>query len=633
MSLALDHETRKSAQAANATWSLRDILNLAVALVFTQAMFWVLVTGIVHVSPLNIKNLEQYRVLSLTAAAAQSREDSTPISGFQPVGPNQVLIPNPGVVRFSIVVKEPSDGMGVFIPRLADNAVLSVNGNRLSPPIGDWGKTPSRTGVAGMFFEVPATNLNQGTNNFELLVVRACCRVFVRSIFAGPLPQLRPIASTARWFRVTLTTIIIATSILIGLVAASLLPLQRGRAFIWSVIGCSITVSVGIYFYIDTGNLFSTQWRTWYGNVFGAVLGYLAFLSLVNAWTSGPIWVYRAILITGTIAAIVTASLVPFQEQDQVLATSRFFLLPIMIVAIIGVCALLWSYVQSKEIGRYWQAGLLLISASAAIIDYIYAMQFRVQPIYFVPFSNLTLMTAIGIALAQRGARLYLEAEAANRTLSARIGAKEQELVLAAAALRDQEAQTAIQTERARIMRDMHDGMGGQLLSLLVQTRDPNTPRAELEEAVEAAIGDLRLLVDSLDSVGDSLDIALAIFRDRMTPRLRAAGVTFEWHNELIHPTAGHSPSVTLNVYRILQEAITNALRHADAKKISISIAPAKTPDFITIMIKDDGHGLSDAAIMGRGLSNMRRRAHEIGGQLAIKSDANGTSISLAVPN
>jgi two-component system, NarL family, sensor histidine kinase UhpB len=632
MSLALDHHTHRWVQARGASWSLRDILSLIAALVFTQALFWVFVTAMVHVSPLNQQNLEKYRVLNLIVASARDVDDPTPVSQFQGVAPNQVMIPNPGLVRFTILVKDPKEGIGVFIPRLADNAVLSVNGHRLTPAIGDWGKTPSRTGVAGMFFEVPATNLTLGNNDFELFIVRACCRAFVRSVFVGPLPQLRPIASTARWFRVTLTSIIIATSVLIGLVAASLLPLKRGRAFIWSVIACSVTVSVGIYFYIDTGNFFSTQWRTWYGTVFGAVLGYLAFLSLVNAWTNGPPWIYRAVLITGAVSAIVTGGLLPFQGQEQVLQTSRLFLLPIMIVAIIGVAALLWSYVQTKETGRYWQAGLLLISASAAVVDYVYALQFRVQPIYFVPFSNLTLMSAIGIALAQRGARLYLDAEAANLTLEARITAKEAELAQSAAALRDQEAQTATQTERARIMRDMHDGMGGQLLSLLIQTRDPGTAREELEQSVEAAIGDLRLLIDSLDSVGDSLDVALAMFRDRITPKMRACGLELGWQNDLMHPTAGHAPSVILNVYRILQEAISNAVRHAQAGRIAISISPSNVDGFIDIRVEDDGHGFADGSIAGRGLANMRRRAGEVGGRLLVESSKDGTKICLAVP-
>jgi two-component system, NarL family, sensor histidine kinase UhpB len=615
-----------------ASWSMRDVLSLFVAVIFTQAAFWCLVTSIVYLSPLNPSNMDKYRVLSLQTAPVVGIADPRPSSDFQAAPSNKVLAPNPGLVRFSVLAKEPTDGIGIFIPRLADNAIAIVNGQRLSPPRGEWGNNPDRTGVVGLFFEVPASLLVQGENQIDLLLVRSCCRTYVAAVYAGPLPAMQPIAGAAHWLRINLAWIIIATSLLIGLVAASLLSLRRGQAFLWSIIGCSLTVAVGTYFYIDTGNFIHSTWRAWYGHVLGAILGYLAFLSLVNAWTSGPAWLYRVILGAGLVSVLVTGALAPFQTMDGVVQTARIFLIVIMIGAISGVVALLWRYVQTKEVGRYWQAGLLLISSSAAIIDYVYALDLKVQPIYFVPFSNLTLMTAIGIALAQQGAKLYLEAEAANQTLEARISVKEQELVAAAQALRQQEAETATQAERARIMRDMHDGMGGQLLSLLIQTRDPDTPREELEQAVGAAISDLRLLVDSLDSVGDSLDVALAVFRDRLTPRLQAANIEFGWHNELTKPTQSHSPSVTLNVYRILQEAMTNALRYSEAKTISISIAPALSDGLIHIKVIDDGRGIAPNAIMGRGLANMRRRAQEIGGQLNVDTNSKGTTICLVLP-
>ncbi len=628
MTIALSQSQAKS-RGIQSAWSLLDVAKLVFALVSAQAIFWSFVVGAVHFSPLNQVNLDRYRVLTVETAQAKSVDDLSPIGPFAGMPSRLVLFPNPGILRFDVVVKDPTLGIGIFIPRLADNAVLMVNGARLSPPDGAFSDNPDRTGVVGLFYEIPSQLLVQGTNTFNLAVVRACCRAFVNAVYAGPLPQMRPIGEFARWFRVELAWIIIATSALVGMIATSLLSLERNRPLIWSVVACSATVALGTYFYLDSGSLIPTIWRTWYGHVLGAIIGYLSFLSLVNAWTDGPKWVYRVIIIVSVVTIGTTALAVPFVGYEQALNFERLFLVVIMAAAILGVWALLFAYVQTRETARYWQAGLLLISSVAAIIDYVYALQLRVQPIYFVPFSNLTLMAAIGFALAQRGARLYLEAEAANLTLAQRIETKEQELVVAAAALRAQEAQTAIEAERARIMRDMHDGMGGQLLSLLVQTRDETTSRNELEQSVEAAIGDLRLLIDSLDSVGDSLDVALAVFRDRLAPRLRSLGVTIEWHNKLLKPTSGHTPSTILNVYRILQEAMANAVRHSGATKIIFTVAPSATTDMIDIIVQDNGKGFAQDATMGRGLANMRRRAEEIGGTLKVDSSANGTQICL----
>jgi signal transduction histidine kinase len=619
------------AEASAKTGTPPDLGKLLFALCATQAIFWALVLGLVYGSPLNHDNLDQYRVHSLDMAPAQSADNPTPAVPYKAAPTGQISLPNPGLLRFNVFVKNPAQGIGVFIPRLADNAVLIVNGQRLAPPVGHWAPRSNREGVVGMSFEIPGANLKAGQNKIELFAVRACCEVFVNSVFVGPLPHMQAISTSARFYRIELTGIIIATSVLIGLVAATLLPLKRGRAFLWSVIGCSITVSIGSYFYVDTGRIITPEWRAWYGHIIGALVGYLAFLSLVNAWTDGPKRLYRAAIMIGGGCVLVSGALVPFQTHAQVLLVSRIMLAVVMVFAIIGVYALLWRYVQTKQSGRYWQAGLLMISSGAAVVDYVFGLEARIQPIYFVPFSNLTLMTALGIALAQRGAQMYLDAEAANLTLAARIATKEQELVASAAALRAQEAETAIQTERARIMRDMHDGMGGQLLTLLMQARDPDAKREEMEETVETAIADLRLLIDSLDSVGDSLDIALAMFRERLAPRLQAAKVALDWPRSTTTIAREFTPGQILSIYRILQEAISNALRHG--KPSLISVRQTLDAEFISLSLSDNGQGMVDNVSAGRGLTNMRRRAGELGGSLAVEAGKDGgVCVVLMVP-
>jgi signal transduction histidine kinase len=631
VTVAADIAPNQTVRISNARWTLKDVAKLIFALIASQAIFWAIVLGLVYGSPLNLDNLDQYRVQSLQVAPALSSDNPSPAGPYKAAAIRQISLPNPGLLRFSVNVKDPNQGIGIFIPRLADNAVLLVNGKRLAPPVGEWAPKSNRTGVVGMSFAVPEANLVAGPNQFELFAVRSCCEVFVNSVFAGPLPQMQAISTSARFYRIELTWIIIATSLLIGLVAASLLPLKRGQAFLWAVIGCSLTVSIGSYFYVDTGRMITPAWRAWYGHIIGALVGYLAFLSLVNAWTNGPLWLYRAAIAIGSICVLISGALVPFQTHGQVLIVARIMLAFVMVLAIIGVYALLWRYVQTKQIGRYWQAGLLIISSGAAVVDYLFGLEARIQPIYFVPFSNLTLMTALGIALAQRGAQMYLEAEAANLTLAARIDAKEQELAQSAAALRAQEAETAIQTERARIMRDMHDGMGGQLLTLLMQARDPDAKREEMEETVEIAIADLRLLIDSLDSVGDSLDIALAMFRERLAPRLEAAKVQLNWPNSTVTIEREFTPGQILSIYRILQEAISNALRHG--KPTQIFVTQTIDADTITLALCDNGSGMVDNVRAGRGLTNMRRRASEMNGSLTVEAGAiAGVCVVLKIP-
>lgn len=224
-----------------------------------------------------------------------------------------------------------------------------------------------------------------------------------------------------------------------------------------------------------------------------------------------------------------------------------------------------------------------------------------------------------------------METERANATLTQRIATKEAELEASAEALRAEEAETLIQTERARIMRDMHDGMGGQLLTLLMQARDPDSRPHELEETVEAAIADLRLLIDSLDSVGDDLEIALAMFKERLGPRLMSARVNLDWPSAPLPHNLRLSPAQILSIYRILQEAISNALRHG--KPANIKVRQSSGEKGVAIAIDDDGGGLATHAQAGRGLTNMKRRAAELGGAFSLsQSELGGVRALLQLP-
>ena len=79
------------------------------------------------------------------------------------------------------------------------------------------------------------------------------------------------------------------------------------------------------------------------------------------------------------------------------------------------------------------------------------------------------------------------------------------------------------------------------------------------------------------------------------------------------------------------QEALHNALRHADASGISVTLA--KTPRQVVLEVTDDGHGFDPAApSSGLGLASMRERAAAAGGKLAIRSTRKGTTVRMTVP-
>jgi two-component system sensor histidine kinase UhpB len=188
----------------------------------------------------------------------------------------------------------------------------------------------------------------------------------------------------------------------------------------------------------------------------------------------------------------------------------------------------------------------------------------------------------------------------------------------------------ALLEERQRILSDVHDGLGSQLLGLVLQARAERIDRDDLVLGLERSLDDLRLVVDSLDQVGDSLGTALGAFRARLEPRCRAAGIELVWAIEEVPESGGLGPGEILQVYRILQEAFVNAVRHGRARRIRIALSA--TSEGVVVTHHDEGSGFDPETVARRGLAGMSRRARAIGARLDVDGRAGGTRVQLFLP-
>ncbi|WP_454688527.1 sensor histidine kinase [Achromobacter aloeverae] len=191
---------------------------------------------------------------------------------------------------------------------------------------------------------------------------------------------------------------------------------------------------------------------------------------------------------------------------------------------------------------------------------------------------------------------------------------------------------TAVTTERERILQDMHDGMGAHLVAALHMARRPETDKRELVRSLEESLQDMRLIIDSLDTQSPGLLPLLANLRFRLEPQLKAIGIRLEWD---IHPLPGLpplTPDETLAVLRIVQEAVNNAIRHAQPRNVRIAARPEGNGALISI--SDDGRGFSTDGVEragAHGLRGMRARAAKLGARLAIESGNGGTRVWLEI--
>lgn len=253
---------------------------------------------------------------------------------------------------------------------------------------------------------------------------------------------------------------------------------------------------------------------------------------------------------------------------------------------------------------------------------------------HLMQFGALLSIAVIGLLLIARFIEALDTAERLTGQLEARIQAKEAELKRHYERVARLEHESAINEERERIMRDIHDGVGGQLVTALTLL-DSSQDKVFARESIADALIDLRLVIDSLDVEASDLATALGMLRMRLESKLKAAGVTLKWVIDDLPELAGFGPGRALQVMRIVQEALTNAMRHANAQSIRLE-ARADTRDGIkgaSIAIVDDGTGFDPTSNRGgRGLANQRYRADAIDAVLDLTSSPAGTRVSLWLP-
>jgi signal transduction histidine kinase len=204
---------------------------------------------------------------------------------------------------------------------------------------------------------------------------------------------------------------------------------------------------------------------------------------------------------------------------------------------------------------------------------------------------------------------------------------------------------TAREEERRRLRRDLHDGLGPQLASQALTIdaarslmhRDPQAADrllVDLKQQSQAAVADVRHLVDglrpaALDDLGliGSLRVA--------TSTLAHGGLDVEIVTP--RPLPQLTAAVEVATFRIVQEAVTNVVRHANATHAWVCIQHAEgTRAELNIEVRDDGHGFepstSAGAGAGVGLTSMRERADELGGRVEFDSGPGGTTVRAWLP-
>ena len=188
--------------------------------------------------------------------------------------------------------------------------------------------------------------------------------------------------------------------------------------------------------------------------------------------------------------------------------------------------------------------------------------------------------------------------------------------------------------ERKRISRDLHDGIGQSLFSLLIRLDQINEERKDpelmqLRTQITRIMEEVRGLAWELrPSVLDDLGVipALRTYIENFSSHY---GIRVHFHCDL---TSRLDPRVETTIYRVIQEALTNVAKHADADEASVTVR--ETDESVEVIVQDKGKGFARERLSkGVGLFSMEERVRAIGGKLNIVTEpGKGTRIQFHIP-
>ncbi len=540
--------------------------------------------------------------------------------------------------QIEVPLQVPPDRLwGVLIADIEQNAEIYLNG-AIAGGYGSMGESPSRYSNQALYFPLANGLLQPGDNVLQVRVKSyPPGRGYLGQIHLGPDEVLRPYYQRLVFVKSDLLWFFVAASLGMMLVILAL-AWQRPEETLYRWFGAQIgfwTMSSGLAVIVDSP--LPAHWH-------------IAVTTICSTWFCATSFAF-AFRITGDVhaglervylscAALGSLSIVGLglALPDLVYQWAPF---STIVQMIIGPFVLVWivrSYWQSRDPEVFlvlYMGGILIIFGFFSMSE---STGFRsgVEGRYLF-YATPLFLAAFVVLLVRRFIAALSEAEALNRNLEERAVRKNQELEANYVRIRDMEQQQTLAVERERIMRDMHDGVGGLLVSTLRRIAANGEERvvdSGIAATLDSALTDLRLMIDSLELGEEDLDVALGMLRRRLQSQLENTGLTVNWRVDELPPIPSLTPHSVLQIMRILQEGVANALRHADPS--TLSLRAYRAAEGVVIELEDDGVGLpaqpNEGLSEGHGINNMRRRAEEVGATLTFSSTDAGTCLKLSLP-
>nr|WP_157331444.1 ATP-binding protein [Bradyrhizobium cajani] len=542
---------------------------------------------------------------------------------------------------FTFRPADAGSGWSVYLPRFSNAVEVAINDVIVLDSRRDAvANRPDRN--TPEIATIPSSLLHDGANRITVrLLVWGPLKGFLDTIYIGPDEAVRPAYETRTLLFVTLPVVFSAWQSLLAVILA-IMWLMRRREPVYGVLALGMLVGAVQAFvpppippapYPRLAAILLAS-----APIESALV--VAFAVLFFGWR----WPRYGLLLFVPGFAILLVGLLASQPIPRII----FLFLG---VPTVGICLMLLAVIVTRAVIKRQDAASFTFGCAVTIVLVCWFHDmfsvFEIIPeerIFVTRLSYSAMLVAIGAGLTWRFARALNQVDSFAGQLVARVREAEERLTASFAREEARARAAALANERTRLMRDLHDGLGGQLVSI-VALSERGHEGATITDAARAALKDLRLVIDSMDDIGGDLMLALGSWRERATAQLRPHDIALDWRVATpqglpLHPEL--RPWHVIQIVRILDEAVTNAVKHAEARHIAVSIETldgAHGP-YGVISVTDDGKGFAlavngasaSAGQTARGLRNMRSRAARCGAVLDLTSDASGTCVRLQLP-
>ncbi|WP_241014539.1 7TM diverse intracellular signaling domain-containing protein [Burkholderia sp. Ac-20379] len=282
-------------------------------------------------------------------------------------------------------------------------------------------------------------------------------------------------------------------------------------------------------------------------------------------------------------------------------------------------------------------SGCMLIFIAACLHDILTFLGVLSDNVYYTSIAAQFEMIGMALVLAWRFVTNLRRIEQFNDELTGAVAEARRELRATLDREHALQVTNARLSERLSLAQDLHDGLGGTLVSSIttLEHAPQDMPPARFLGILKELRDDLRIIIDaaSLDHAGTrTLDGFIAPMRHRFARAFEAQDIDCRW--QLSGIDALRLPNaVCLDVMRVLQEAVTNALRHSGATRVNIAVAGEPAAG-LSLTVTDNGRGFDPDAPSphgGIGMGSLRARVERLGGVLRIASGVTGTTLTVTV--